>query len=88
MLAALVALSAAAPSSAEDAPEAPAPKAAAQITGKVRFVGKIEPPAELVAHHDMEVCKKGGPLIDERRLVSPEGGLANVVVVPEGTSTP
>ncbi len=67
---------------APGAPDAPAPKA--QITGKVRFAGKIEPPAELVAHHDMEVCKKGGPLIDERRLVSPDGGLANVVVVLQG----
>lgn len=70
---------------AQDTTEAvAAAPAAARIAGKVRFDGKIEPPAELTAHHDMEVCKKGGPLIDERRLVSSDGGLANVVVVLQG----
>lgn len=54
------------------------------ITGKVRFVGAVEPPAELHAHHDPEVCAKGGPLIDERRLIDGAGGLANVVIVLQG----
>ncbi|MFO0722474.1 MAG: c-type cytochrome [Myxococcota bacterium] len=69
---------------AQEAPPAEATKSGGRITGKVRFAGKIEPPVELVAHHDVEVCKKGGPLIDERRLIAADGGVANTVVVLQG----
>lgn len=67
-----------------DPPAAPPAPAVGRIVGVARFTGKVEPPAELHAHHDPEVCAKGGPLIDERRLVAADGGLANVVVVLQG----
>ncbi len=71
---------------ADDAepPAAPTAPAVGRIAGQVRFAGTAPPPAELHAHHDPEVCAKGGPLIDERLLVDGAGGLANVVVVLQG----
>lgn len=73
---------------ADDAPPpaddpAPAPTTG-RVIGKVRFAGTAPPPAELHAHHDAEICAKGGPLLDERLLVDSAGGLANVVVVLQG----
>lgn len=65
---------------AEEAP------AGAAVAGRVRFAGKPIVPLPITPHHDPEVCAKGGPLIDESLLISPEGGLANVVVVLQGVA--
>lgn len=64
--------------------EPPPPATTGRIVGLAKFAGTVVPPAELHAHHDPEVCAKGGPLLDERRLVAADGALANVVVVLQG----
>ena len=61
--------------------------ATAKLTGRVRFAGKITPPAPITPHHDPEVCAKGGPLVDESLLAADDGGLANVVVVLQGVAS-
>ncbi len=54
------------------------------ISGRVRFKGEAPPPGPIHAHHDPEVCGKGGVIADETLVVAVDGGLANVVVVLDG----
>ncbi len=54
------------------------------VIGKVTFGGKAPEPAKI----DNSICKHAEPIVDETVVVSPDGGLANVLVSVEGVRTP
>lgn len=71
------------------AAEAPAAKlietpGPASVRGRVKFGGKAPEPAKI----DNSICRHAGPIVDESVLVSPGGGLANVIVSIAGVRSP
>lgn len=66
----------------------PAAGAGSPLRGTVRLKTPAPPRARIEPRVDAEVCNAKGPLLDERLIVSPEGGVANAVVYLLGESLP